>query len=62
MANDHTLIIKYRDSAEDTEIVSDKHSVLHVASRLNDTHIEYAEVQDPNGVVIWDNIEGHIAQ
>lgn len=55
----YLLTIKYRDRQEDTEIVADKHSVLHVASKLDDTHVESATVEDPDGNVIW-NTQLHI--
>ena len=54
------LVIKYRDAENESEIELDESEALGQAEALNHTFVEWAEVLNEDGTVIWDHINGSV--
>jgi hypothetical protein len=57
---DYLLTVQYRDDPELSERHMTREDAFAKANNLDLSEIEWAEVSDPDGVMLWDHISGRI--
>ena len=60
MMHDFLLTVKYRDDPELSERHMTREDAFAKANNLDVGEIEWAEVSDPDGVMLWDHISGEL--
>ena len=57
---DYLLTVQYRDDTGPSERKMSKEDAFAQANSLDIGEIEWAEVSDPDGVMLWDHITGEL--
>jgi hypothetical protein len=60
MEHDFLLTVKYRDDTGPSEHHMAREDAFAKANNLDLGEIEWAEVSDPEGVMLWDHISGEV--
>jgi hypothetical protein len=58
--HDYLLTVQYRDDPELSERHMTREDAFAEANSLDLSEVEWAEVSEPDGTVVWDHISGEL--